>query len=108
MALREGALRANLLVNSRNFYKFTSFVGVRSVSENVSSKPVTSSAPETTGGHLIYTQEHFALKESLRKVCRTTSILASFDVTMKTRLDFASVSWWQLDILMFVCVARKQ
>uniref|UniRef100_A0A8C9Z9P1 Zgc:85777 n=1 Tax=Sander lucioperca TaxID=283035 RepID=A0A8C9Z9P1_SANLU len=68
MALREGALRCNLLVNSRNFYKFTSFVGVRSVSDKVSSKPVTSGDPETAGDHLIYTQEHFALKESLRKI----------------------------------------
>eukprot|EP00064_Thunnus_orientalis_P002107 superscaffoldBa00000146_g2114 len=68
MALREGAQRLNLLVNSRNFYKITSFVGVRSLSENVSSKPVTASAPETTGDHLLYTQEHFALKESLKKI----------------------------------------
>ncbi|XP_073319070.1 probable acyl-CoA dehydrogenase 6 [Pagrus major] len=68
MALRGGALRVNLLVNSSSFYKFTSFVGVRSFSEKVSSSPVTSSAPETTGDHLIYTQEHFALKESLRKI----------------------------------------
>ncbi|TKS88550.1 putative acyl-CoA dehydrogenase 6 [Collichthys lucidus] len=42
--------------------------GVRWLSENVSSKPVTSSASETTGDHLIYTAEHFALKESLRKI----------------------------------------
>lgn len=68
MALREGALRVKLLANSGNFYKLTSFLGVRSLSENVSSKPVTSSASETTGDHLIYTAEHFALKESLRKV----------------------------------------
>ncbi|KAK1880906.1 putative acyl-CoA dehydrogenase 6 [Dissostichus eleginoides] len=68
MALREGALRLNLLLNSRTFYKFNSSVGVRSLSENVSSTPVTSSAPEIAGDHLIYTQEHFALKESLRKI----------------------------------------
>lgn len=34
----------------------------------MSSKPVTASAPETTGDHLLYTQEHFALKESLKKI----------------------------------------
>lgn len=62
------ALRVNLLVNSSNFYKFASFVPVRSFSERVSSKPEPSSGAETTGDHLIYTREHFALKESLRKV----------------------------------------
>ncbi|XP_028453794.1 probable acyl-CoA dehydrogenase 6 [Perca flavescens] len=68
MALREGALRCNLLVSSRHFYKFISCIGVRSVSDKVSSKTVTSGDPETAGDHLIYTQEHFALKESLRKI----------------------------------------
>lgn len=68
------ALRVNLLVNSSSFYKFTSFVPVRSFSERVSSKPEPSSGPETTADHLIYTREHFALKESLRKVSR---VLAS-------------------------------
>ncbi|KAK5855221.1 hypothetical protein PBY51_005346 [Eleginops maclovinus] len=68
MALREGTLRLNLLLNSRNVYRFNSSVGVRSLSDNVSSKPVTSSAPEIAGDHLIYTQEHFALKKSLRKI----------------------------------------
>lgn len=77
MALRAGTLRLNLLVNRCHFHKFPSFVGVRQLSDQVSCKPVTSSAPETTGDHLIYTQEHFALKESLRKVCRTASIVAS-------------------------------
>ncbi|XP_059205742.1 probable acyl-CoA dehydrogenase 6 [Centropristis striata] len=68
MALLEGALRLNLLANSRNFYKFTSCVGVRPLSDHASSKPVASSAPETASDHLIYTREHFALKESLRKI----------------------------------------
>ncbi|XP_051246120.1 probable acyl-CoA dehydrogenase 6 [Dicentrarchus labrax] len=68
MALRGRCLRFNQLLSSRHFSKFTSCVGVRSLSENVSSKPVTSNVPETTGDHLIYTQEHFALKESLRKI----------------------------------------
>ncbi|XP_069550607.1 probable acyl-CoA dehydrogenase 6 [Brachyistius frenatus] len=64
MALNGGVLRLNLLLHSRNFYKFNSFVGVRSLSENASSKP----AAETAADHLIYSQEHFALKESLRKL----------------------------------------
>ncbi|CAI5690417.1 unnamed protein product [Oreochromis niloticus] len=69
MALREGALRLNVLVRSRHFYKLTSLGGgVRSLTEKVSSKQVKSSAPETAADHLIYTQEHFALKESLRKL----------------------------------------
>ncbi|XP_005728786.1 probable acyl-CoA dehydrogenase 6 [Pundamilia nyererei] len=69
MALREGALRLNVLVRSRHFYKLTSLgVGARSLTEKVSSKQVKSSAPETAADHLIYTQEHFALKESLRKL----------------------------------------
>uniref|UniRef100_A0A3B4XE03 Zgc:85777 n=1 Tax=Seriola lalandi dorsalis TaxID=1841481 RepID=A0A3B4XE03_SERLL len=66
MVLHGGALRLNLLVNSNHFYKFTSFLGIRSFSEKVLSNPETAS--ETTGDHLIYTQQHFALKESLRKI----------------------------------------
>ncbi|KAG7245041.1 hypothetical protein INR49_023607 [Caranx melampygus] len=68
MVLHGGALRLNLLINSRHFYKLTSYVGVRSFSENVLSKPVPAGATETTGDHLIYTPEHYALKESLRKI----------------------------------------
>lgn len=90
MALRTGAFRVKLLVNRCNFHNFPSVVGVRSLSDNVSSKPVTSSAPESTGDHLIYTQEHFALKDSLRKVCRTASIAASVDFATKAVI-FCSV-----------------
>ncbi|XP_013875842.1 probable acyl-CoA dehydrogenase 6 [Austrofundulus limnaeus] len=68
MALRIGAVRLNLLLNSRCLHKFASFVGVRSLSEKVSSKPATSRPSDTTSDHLIYTQEHFALKEALRKL----------------------------------------
>ncbi|XP_041664282.1 probable acyl-CoA dehydrogenase 6 [Cheilinus undulatus] len=68
MALREGALRLNLLASSRNWYKFSSFISVRQLSEKVSSKPESTSSSETVADHLIYTQEHFALKESLRKI----------------------------------------
>ncbi|XP_071766883.1 putative acyl-CoA dehydrogenase 6 [Centroberyx gerrardi] len=67
MALREGALRLKL-IPIRHFYKLTSLGGVRPLSENVSSKPVPASVSETAGDHLIYTQEHFALKESLKKI----------------------------------------
>lgn len=71
MALRSGALRVNLFVNRCSLSRFPSFVGVRrSVSDQASSKAATLGDPETTGDHLIYTQEHFALKESLRKVMR--------------------------------------
>lgn len=70
MALLVGAVRFNLLLNSRGLHKFASFVGVRSLSGNVSSKPVTSRPPDPTSDHLIYTPEHFALKEALRKVCK--------------------------------------
>uniref|UniRef100_G3NSB0 Zgc:85777 n=2 Tax=Gasterosteus aculeatus aculeatus TaxID=481459 RepID=G3NSB0_GASAC len=68
MALPVGALRLNQLAVSRNFYKFTCCVGARSLSDNVSSKPVPSSATEVAGDHLIYTRDHFALQESLRKI----------------------------------------
>ncbi|TNN72146.1 putative acyl-CoA dehydrogenase 6 [Liparis tanakae] len=68
MALPRGALRLNQLVVSRRFNQFTSRAGVRSLSDNVSSRPAPSSAPETVRDHLIYTPEHFALKESLRKI----------------------------------------
>lgn len=71
MALRPGALRVNLLVNRCALSRFRSFVGVRRpVSDQASSKAATLGDPETAGDHLIYTQEHFALKESLRKVCK--------------------------------------
>lgn len=78
MALREGALCLKLLFRSRNFYKFTPLLGgVRSLAEKVSTKQVTSSVPETASDHVIYTQEHFALKESLRKVRLLTVTLSS-------------------------------
>ncbi|KAM4631065.1 putative acyl-CoA dehydrogenase 6 [Polymixia lowei] len=67
MALRAGVLSLNLTASHR-FYKLLSLGGARSLSENVSSKPANASAPATMGDHLIYTQEHFALKESLRKI----------------------------------------
>lgn len=58
------------------------------MTEKVSSKQVKSSAPETAADHLIYTQEHFALKESLRKVCSTANTW-KFETTTKTQHDFS-------------------
>uniref|UniRef100_A0A1A8GSA2 Acyl-CoA dehydrogenase 6 n=1 Tax=Nothobranchius korthausae TaxID=1143690 RepID=A0A1A8GSA2_9TELE len=68
MALHGGALRLNLLFNSRSLYKLTSLAGVRPLSEHASAKPATFKPSDTSADHLIYTQEHFALKESLRKL----------------------------------------
>ncbi|KAL6099942.1 uncharacterized protein ACO6RY_01656 [Pungitius sinensis] len=68
MALPRGAVRLNQLAIRRNFYKFTCCLGVRSLCDNVSSKPVPSSATEIVGDHLIYTRDHFAMQESLRKI----------------------------------------
>ncbi|XP_053719184.1 probable acyl-CoA dehydrogenase 6 [Synchiropus splendidus] len=65
MALRAGAFK--LLLNNRHLYKFTP-AGLRSVSENAPSKQVTDSGSESVSDHLIYTAEHFALKESLKKI----------------------------------------
>ncbi|KAM8884805.1 putative acyl-CoA dehydrogenase 6 [Synchiropus picturatus] len=65
MALRAGAFK--LLLNNRHLYKFSP-AGLRSVSENASSKQVTASGSESVSDHLIYTTEHFALKESLKKI----------------------------------------
>ncbi|XP_061738583.1 probable acyl-CoA dehydrogenase 6 [Nerophis ophidion] len=56
------ALRLNLLVNKCRP------LGVRTFAGNVSSKTAESGAPETSRDHLIYTPEHFALKESLKKI----------------------------------------
>ncbi|KAF3707559.1 putative acyl-CoA dehydrogenase 6 putative isovaleryl-CoA dehydrogenase [Channa argus] len=68
MALREGALRLHFYYNRRNFLKFPSCVSVRSLSYNEPSNPATASVAEITDDHVIYTQQHFALKESLRKI----------------------------------------
>ncbi|XP_028317396.1 probable acyl-CoA dehydrogenase 6 [Gouania willdenowi] len=66
MAMFRGSLRLKTVCVGRNFYKISA--NFRLLSENESSRRVTSTAPEPTGEHLIYTQEHFALKESLRKL----------------------------------------
>ncbi|XP_061122845.1 probable acyl-CoA dehydrogenase 6 [Syngnathus typhle] len=67
MALLGGSVLLNELVRIRPFYKFAPF-GVRSFADHVSSQKVASSTPETSFDHLLYTPEHFALKESLRKI----------------------------------------
>ncbi|XP_029976925.1 probable acyl-CoA dehydrogenase 6 [Salarias fasciatus] len=61
MALRVGPLRLNRL-----FSKCPPYLGV--LSKNASSQSAPSSVPESPEHHLIYTREHFALKESLRKI----------------------------------------
>lgn len=71
MALHRGASSAKLLCNLRNFTKIPSFLGSRLVSDT--SKAVEASASEVTGDHVLYTPEHFAMKESLRKV-RTADV----------------------------------
>lgn len=68
MAVREGALRVKMLLCSRTLYRFARYSGARTLSGRVSSQSVTSKPPEITDDHLIYTQEHFALKEALRKL----------------------------------------
>lgn len=74
MALVRGAPLVNLLANRSIFNQFRPCVAARSFSDKGLAEPAANSAPETTNDHLIYTQEHFALKESLRKVRRTASI----------------------------------
>lgn len=71
MALCSGALRVKLLVNRCGLSRFPSSVGLRTVSNKAPSKAAVAADPETTDDHLIYTREHLALKESLRKVCKT-------------------------------------
>ncbi|XP_043994247.1 probable acyl-CoA dehydrogenase 6 [Gambusia affinis] len=68
MALREGALHVKMLFCSRTLYKFASFSGARLLSKHVSSQSVSPKHPEIADDHLIYTQEHFAMKEALRKL----------------------------------------
>lgn len=64
MALGVRALRVHFCA-SRHFLKTTAVYHQRHFSENVSSKSKASAEP---ADHILYTQEHFALKDSLRKV----------------------------------------
>lgn len=65
MALSGAARRFS--VNRPPLHRLTA-LSVRSLSDKVSFKAAPSSAPDSTGDHLIYTAEHLALKDSLRKV----------------------------------------
>lgn len=76
MALLRGAHRLNLRVCGRAVNRPCPPVGVRSLSDKVSPKAETASGPDEP---LLYTAEHFALKESLRKVRRCTN----FGFTLK-------------------------
>ncbi|XP_053469016.1 probable acyl-CoA dehydrogenase 6 [Ictalurus furcatus] len=64
MALGVRALRMHFCA-SRHFLKTTAVYHQRHFSENVSSKSKASAEP---ADHILYTQEHFALKDSLRKL----------------------------------------
>ncbi|XP_017310293.2 probable acyl-CoA dehydrogenase 6 [Ictalurus punctatus] len=64
MALGVRALRVHFCA-SRHFLKTTAVYHQRHFSENVSSKSKASAEP---ADHILYTQEHFALKDSLRKL----------------------------------------
>ncbi|XP_062384936.1 probable acyl-CoA dehydrogenase 6 [Sardina pilchardus] len=66
MALLERSLRLHLTAH-RGFYKATAVCIKRQLSEKASSKARAISNPETSD-HILYTPEHFALKESLKKI----------------------------------------
>ncbi|XP_034016297.1 probable acyl-CoA dehydrogenase 6 [Thalassophryne amazonica] len=67
MALHFGSVRFHLL-NRCRFHKITSFAVVRWFSDGVLSTNSPDRVPENAEDHLIYTQQHFALKESLGKL----------------------------------------
>lgn len=60
----------NLRLCGRNLSRSRSPVAVRCLSDRVLPKAEAASGPDTASDHLLYTPEHLALKESLRKVRR--------------------------------------
>ncbi|XP_048849549.1 probable acyl-CoA dehydrogenase 6 [Brienomyrus brachyistius] len=70
MALRGVAFSINSVLR-RQIYPRSFAYGEKKYSESVSSKPKASSGAQSAEEHLIYTQEHFALKESLNKIIST-------------------------------------
>lgn len=79
MALLRVHLR-NLRLCGRNLNHSCSSVGLRCLSDRVLPKAEAPSGPDSASDHLLYTPEHFALKESLRKVRRRA---ANFDCRWK-------------------------
>lgn len=77
MALRVAALTINSVLR-RQVYPQSFAYGEKKYSESVSSKPKARSGAQSVQDHLIYNEEHFALKESLNKV---------WGVTLKTTVS---------------------
>lgn len=86
MALLRGAAGLKLRLCGRVLKRSCSPVGVRALSDQVLPKAAASTAPDTVSDHLLYTPEHLALKESLRKVRRSA---ANFDFTVKKKLTLS-------------------
>lgn len=86
MALLRGAPRLKLRLCGRVLKHSRSPVGVRALSDQVLPKAATSRASDTVSDHLLYTPEHLALKESLRKVQRSA---ANFDFSVKKNLTLS-------------------
>lgn len=75
-----GAPRLRLRLCGRVLKRCWPPVAVRALSDRVLPKAATPGAPDTVSDHLLYTPEHLALKESLRKVRRRA---ANFDSTVE-------------------------
>lgn len=100
MALLRGAPRLNLQLCGRNLKHPCPPVGARSLSDKVSPKVEPSSAPDIVSDHLLVTPEHFALKESLRKVRKSA---ANFDFIP----GGGTTKQQKSRPLLFICVLEK-